>query len=100
MRCISRPMSAAGWGAVAVRVWSFGSGSRVGQAEAEVVTRKNLIVRLEAPRFFVQKDEVVLSTIVHNYTKTSQRVRVEMRLPTAQFALLSPDNNVSNDTHF
>ena len=50
-----------------IKVWGMGHGTKVGEGEAEVVTRKNLIVRLQAPRFFVQKDEVVLSANVHNY---------------------------------
>ena len=50
-------------------VWGMGHGTRVGQGETDVVTRKDLIVRMEAPRFFVQTDEVVLSAIVHNYLK-------------------------------
>ena len=29
---------------------------------------------MEAPRFFVQTDEVVLSAIVHNYLKTKKKV--------------------------
>ncbi len=62
------------------RVWSMGLGTRVGQGEAEVVTRKNLLVRLQAPRFFVQKDEVVLSANVHNYLKDSKSVQVRLEL--------------------
>ncbi len=55
-----------------VKVWGMGHGTKVGQGEAEVVTRKDLIVRLQAPRFFVEKDEVVLSANVHNYLKTKK----------------------------
>ncbi len=36
-----------------IKVWGMGHGTKVGQGEAEVVTRKDLIVRLQAPRFFV-----------------------------------------------
>ena len=36
-----------------VNVWGMGRGTRVGEGSAEVVTRKNIIVRLQAPRFFV-----------------------------------------------
>ena len=39
-------------------------------------TKKDLLVRLQAPRFFVQKDEVVLSANVHNYLKTQKDVTV------------------------
>src|SRR5205807_9961575 len=58
------------------QVWTMGSGTRVGQGSADVVTYKDLIVRLQAPRFFVQKDEVVLSANVHNYLKTKKTVKV------------------------
>ena len=51
----------------------MGHGTKVGSGEADVVTRKNLIVRLQAPRFFVQKDEVVLSANVHNYLEKEKR---------------------------
>ncbi len=63
-----------------VRVWGMGHGTRVGEGEAEVVTRKNLIVRLQAPRFFVETDEVVLSANVHNYLPEAKKVRVQLAL--------------------
>jgi len=63
-----------------VRVWGMGHGTRVGEGEAEVVTRKNLIVRLQAPRFFVETDEVVLSANVHNYLAEAKQVRVQLAL--------------------
>jgi hypothetical protein len=63
-----------------VRVWGMGHGTKVGQGDAEVVTKKDLIVRMQAPRFFVQKDEVVLSANVHNYLKNKKSVRVELEL--------------------
>ncbi len=62
------------------RVWAMGDGTRCGEATAEVVTTKNLIVRLQAPRFFVQKDEVVLSANVHNYLKNDKDVEVSLEL--------------------
>jgi len=63
-----------------VKVWAMGQGARVGQGEADVTTTKNLIVRLQAPRFFTEKDEVVLSANVHNYLKTKKDVKVELEL--------------------
>ena len=63
-----------------VKVWAMGAGTRVGQGDVEVVTKKNLIVRLQAPRFFVQKDEVVLSANVHNYLKSEKSVKVSLDL--------------------
>ena len=63
-----------------IKVWGMGFGTRVGQGQTDVVTRKDLIVRLEAPRFFVQSDEVVLSAVVHNYLKTAKKVEVSLDL--------------------
>ena len=63
-----------------VRAWGMGHGTRVGEGTAEVVTRKNLIVRLQAPRFFVERDEVVLSANVHNYLDEAKQVRVQLTL--------------------
>ena len=63
-----------------IRVWSMGHGTRVGQGEAEVVTSKNLIIRLQAPRFFVETDEVVLTANVHNYLKTEKTAQVILAL--------------------
>ena len=37
-------------------------------------------MRLQAPRFFVEKDEVVLSANVHNYLKNKKQVQVALEL--------------------
>jgi uncharacterized protein YfaS (alpha-2-macroglobulin family) len=74
---LTMPENLTGW---KVKVWAMGLGTKVGQGEAEVVTKKDLLVRLQAPRFFVQKDEVVLSANVHNYLKTDKNVRVALEL--------------------
>jgi len=63
-----------------VRAWGLGHGTRVGEGTTEVVTRKNLLVRLQAPRFFVETDEVVLSANVHNYLDEAKQVRVQLAL--------------------
>ncbi len=63
-----------------VRVWSIRDGTRVAEAATDVVTRKNLIVRLQSPRFFVDTDQVVLSANVHNYLETAKDVRVRLEL--------------------
>ena len=63
-----------------IRVWAMGQGTRVGEGSIEVITSKNLLLRLQAPRFFVQNDEVVLSANVHNYLDTGKDVRVLLEL--------------------
>ena len=73
------------------RVWTMGSGARCGEGTAEVVTTKNLIVRLQAPRFFVQKDLVMLSANVHNYLETEKTVKVVLDLGGKTLELVAPD---------
>jgi hypothetical protein len=62
------------------RAWAMGDGTMVGEGTTEVLTTKNLIVRLQAPRFFQQKDEVVISTNVHNFLPTDQQVKVTLEM--------------------
>ena len=59
-----------------IRSWALGKGTRVGEGTAEIITSKDLLVRLQAPRFFVEKDEVVVSANVHNYLDEEQHVKV------------------------
>ncbi|MDF1665397.1 MAG: alpha-2-macroglobulin family protein, partial [Planctomycetota bacterium] len=60
--------------------WAMGQGTRVGQSTVEVVTTKKLLLRLQAPRFFVEKDEVVLSANIHNYLKVGKEVTAKLEL--------------------
>lgn len=73
-----------------IRVWTLGHGTKVGQGEAEVVTKRDLIVRLQAPRFFVQKDEVVLSANVHNYKKVAKKIKVALEFDGGTLASIDP----------
>ena len=63
-----------------IKTWGMGHGTKVGQGEAEVITSKDLIIRLQAPRFFVEKDEVTLTANVHNYLKKDKQVEVAIEL--------------------
>ncbi|MEZ6045676.1 MAG: alpha-2-macroglobulin family protein [Planctomycetaceae bacterium] len=60
--------------------WAMGEGTRVGHGEVEVITSKNLLVRLQAPRFFVESDEVVLSANVHSYLENDKSVQVLLEM--------------------
>lgn len=62
------------------RVWALGEGTRVGEGSAEIVTSKELLVRLEAPRFLVEKDEAVFSAVVHNEYDAPKTVKVSLEL--------------------
>ena len=63
-----------------LRSWVMGPQTQVGEATVEVITRKNLMVRLQAPRFFVEKDEVVISANVHNELDVAQEVKAVLEL--------------------
>jgi uncharacterized protein YfaS (alpha-2-macroglobulin family) len=82
------PESLTGW---KVRVWGMGHGTRVGEGTSEVVTAKDLMVRLQAPRFFVEKDEVVLSANVHNYLENDKQVQVVLELDGGTLAPMNDD---------
>ncbi len=86
---LTMPENLTGW---KVRTWALGKGPRVGESTVEVVTTKNLLLRLQAPRFFVEKDEVVLSANVHNYLKTAKKVKVILEV---NECLQSMENNLS-----
>ncbi len=79
------PESLTGW---KIRTWTLGAGSRVGESTTEVVTFKNLLLRLQAPRFFVEKDEVVLSANIHNYLETDKEVLAILELDGDALAIL------------
>jgi alpha-2-macroglobulin len=52
--------------------------TKVGGATLKTIVRKNVIVRLAVPRFFVQGDEAVISALVHNYLTTAKTARVSL----------------------
>jgi uncharacterized protein YfaS (alpha-2-macroglobulin family) len=64
--------------------------TQVGDAMTKATTTKNLIVRLQAPRFFIERDEVVLSANVNNYLKDAQAVRAELIIPAGLFEFMGP----------
>ncbi len=71
-----------------IKAWAMGPGTRVGEAETQFTTSKKLLVRQQAPRFFVEKDEVVLSANVHNYLDQPAPVEVSLELDGPALAAL------------
>lgn len=67
---------------------------RVGSKVDKVVSRKDLILRLETPRFATEGDTVTISGIVHNYLKTDQITEVELKVAGAQL-IGSPKQTVT-----
>ncbi len=62
------------------RVWFLGTGTQVGEGTAEIITSKELLVRLQAPRFLVERDEAVLSAVVQNDHDAPKTVTVSLEL--------------------
>lgn len=50
-----------------MKVWSIGLDGRVAEVATEIVTKKDLMLRMVTPRFFTERDEVVVSANIHNY---------------------------------
>ncbi|MCF0234895.1 MAG: alpha-2-macroglobulin, partial [Thermoguttaceae bacterium] len=65
-----------------IAAWSVGDGLRVGAGEAEIITRKDVIIRMQKPRFLVRGDVAILSANVHNYLDSEKLVRVSIDFPT------------------
>jgi uncharacterized protein YfaS (alpha-2-macroglobulin family) len=61
-----------------LRAYALTATTQVGEATAHAVTAKDLMVRLQMPRFLVEGDEVVLSADVHNSLKADQDVRAAL----------------------
>ncbi len=59
-----------------IRAWAMGDGASVGSASAEVITRKNILLRMQMPRFMTVGDHMTLSANVHNYLSTDKDVTV------------------------
>ncbi|HET9477713.1 MAG TPA: alpha-2-macroglobulin family protein, partial [Pyrinomonadaceae bacterium] len=60
------------------------SDTKVGVAKSKVISRKDVILRLETPRFLTQGDTVTLSGIVHNYLKQPKSTQISIAVNGAQ----------------
>ncbi|MBS1518718.1 MAG: hypothetical protein JSS91_11580 [Bacteroidetes bacterium] len=69
--------------------------TKVGQMTSTVITRKDLLVRMETPRFFQENDEVTVSTIIHNYLKTEKKARVKFTAENVTVIGSSSEKNIS-----
>lgn len=54
--------------------------SKSGENFSNVLVKKNLLIRVEVPRYIGEKDEISLPVLVHNYSDTEQLVRVQLDL--------------------
>ena len=74
---VKYPDSLTGWKATARAV---SLGNQFGIADATTRTKQPLIVRLQAPRFFVVGDTVTLSAVVNNNTDEAMEAQVDLQI--------------------
>ncbi|MBR0457661.1 MAG: hypothetical protein IJJ26_00350, partial [Victivallales bacterium] len=67
------PESLTSW---SCQAWAVTTTTSVGSGQAQFATAKDLMVRLQAPRFFTETDEVVLSALVDNRKNVDMDVQV------------------------
>lgn len=60
------------------------SDTKVGFTTSKVIARKDVILRLETPRFLTQGDTVTLSGVVHNYLKQAKSTQISISVTGAQ----------------
>jgi uncharacterized protein YfaS (alpha-2-macroglobulin family) len=58
--------------------------TRVGSTIERVVARKDVIMRLEMPRFLTEGDTTIISGVVHNFLKTKKFTRISIEVTGAQ----------------
>ncbi|PYS43777.1 MAG: hypothetical protein DMF71_06150, partial [Acidobacteria bacterium] len=68
--------------------------TRVGSAVEKTISRKDVIMRLEMPRFLTQGDTVTISGVVHNFLKSDKSTKISLDLNGAQL-LDSPAETVT-----
>lgn len=68
--------------------------TRVGSAVQKTIARKDVIMRLEMPRFLTEGDTVTISGVVHNFLKADKSTKISLDLNGAQL-LDSPSETVT-----
>jgi uncharacterized protein YfaS (alpha-2-macroglobulin family) len=78
-------------------VRAVGSDSKVGQATTQVRTNQPLIVRLQAPRFFVVGDQVTVSALINNNTEEPLQTQARLQADGLQILGLLRDGRIIQD---
>jgi len=81
-----------------INVWSMAPGTQVGYATTDVITRKDLIIRMQTPRFLVQRDKILLTANVHNYLATEKQVQVSLEMDGDQLLAVDLDRRIQTVT--
>ena len=68
--------------------------TKVGSAVQKTIARKDVIMRLEMPRFLTEGDTVTISGVVHNFLKTEKSTKISLDINGAQL-LDTPSQTVT-----
>jgi len=93
---VKYPDSLTGWKATARAVTG---GNQFGIADATTRTKQPLIVRLQAPRFFVVGDTVTISAVVNNNTERELRVECSLNMNSARALAVEGGGNDRTGTY-
>ncbi len=60
--------------------WGLADGTRVGQAERTIVTRKDFQLSLESPAYLVRRDRATFAAVMRNYTSEPTRPSLKLNI--------------------
>lgn len=68
--------------------------TKAGQSVNTVIARKNLLVRIETPRFLRQGDKHFITTNIHNYLKEKKKVQIQFKADELNIIAAHIDNAI------
>jgi uncharacterized protein YfaS (alpha-2-macroglobulin family) len=77
-----------------INAWAVGHGTTVGQGSSEVLSRKDVVIRPQVPRFLVERDKAIVAAHVRNGLQAAKRVRLS--LETGGKHLLCPESTTTD----
>ena len=78
-----------------IKAWTMGDGTRVGSGTSDIISSKDLIIRPQTPRFFTERDQIVLSAVVHNYLASEKSVKVVIENEGGHLKLVDTDRRAA-----
>lgn len=58
--------------------------TKSGEKSFSIVARKNLMIRVENPRFYREKDTITIHTVIHNYLSGKKSVQIKSEFKNAE----------------
>lgn len=68
--------------------------SKTGETFINVIVKKNILIRVEVPRYVHEKDEISLPVLVHNYSDSEQEIRIQFEVINGE--IINEENNQGN----